>query len=199
MFHFKLTTIRICGIILSLFSVSLSLTGCLSAATAGASAANNRQSLESSVSNTVLAWQIEKQIKDDPQLKYETNINVTCINDIVLLTGQAPSELMREKAINYAKQTAGVNRVINQIQLQAPVSSYQKLNDSWITTKVKSNIIASGQLDADKVKIITENNTVYMLGSLPRAQAQAAIKIAQETDGVEKVVTAMYFLDSSTH
>jgi len=174
------------------------LPGCMTAVSSSASAVYNRYNLENTYNNQMLAWQAQQNINHNTQLKYETNINATSFDKMILLTGQAPTDNLREQAENAAKGVPNAKHVIDMVQITEPVSSFQQMQDSWLTTKVASQIITSGATDPDNVKVVTENNTVYLMGSLKRAQAQQVIDIAKNTDGVEKVVTLIYFLDPKT-
>ena len=89
-------------------------------------------------------------------------------------------------------------KIINRIILTQPISTLQKLQDTWLTTKVDSQVITQGKLDPDDLKVVTENNTVYLIGSLKRAQANQVINMAKNTDGVQHVVTLIYYLEPKT-
>jgi len=173
----------------------LLLQGCMTAASSSASAIYNRYTLQNTINNQVLAWQVQNKIDNNPQLKYKTHITATNFNDILLLTGQAPSLALSQTAEKTAKSVPNIKKIINRIQIEKPVSTVQKLQDTWITTKIGSQIISSGKLNPDDIKVVTENNTVYLMGALIRTQAEQAIDIARHTDGVNKVITVIYYLE----
>ena len=68
---------------------------------------------------------IRAKFDDDPVLK-RTRINIVSQNGVVTLSGGAPTGIARDRAVQYARETAGVFRVDNLIRLdvtspEAPV------------------------------------------------------------------------------
>jgi osmotically-inducible protein OsmY len=61
-------------------------------------------------------------------------------------------------------------------------------NDAWISTKVKSRLSLDDKLDASKIKVVTENGVVYLMGLVSKSESDVATKIVSETSGVQKVV-----------
>lgn len=176
----------------------LLLSSCMDAAMTSANALYAHRTVQTNVQNHYTQVAVYDTIKEDPKIKPPNDIGVSAFNDTVLLIGQAPDFNSREEAGLDAESTSNVKTVLNFIDISPPVSTSTKLEDSWITTKIKTKYIASNDLNPDSVKIITDDGVVYLMGSLPRDEANAAISIARDTDGVKKVVTAIYFLDPST-
>ena len=81
------------------------------------------------------------------------------------------------------------------MRLFAPSSMISRSNDSYLTTKVKTRILATAifkkdkNVEADRIKVVTENSVVFLLGVLTKNQASAASSIARKTPGVQKVVS----------
>ena len=46
-----------------------------------------------------------------------------------------------------------------------------------------------------KIKVVTENGTVYLLGIVSRAEANRATAVAQEVNGVQKIVRLFEYID----
>ena len=59
---------------------------------------------------------------------------------------------------------------------------------SRITTKTKSELIQTKYLHAAKIKVVTENGIVYLMGNTTRAQGALAADAARRVAGVQKVV-----------
>ena len=74
------------------------------------------------------------------------------------------------------------------------LSATQMAKDTWITTVIKSKMIASNDIDPNKIKVVTENGMVYLLGIVPRKQADIATWLARNTDGVKSVVRIFYYV-----
>ena len=79
-------------------------------------------------------------ILDDPALQ-DVHINVTSINGVVLLTGEAPTEAQRNKILDHVRVVPRVRRTVNEIRI-APATAYSsRMSDTLITTKVKSKML----------------------------------------------------------
>lgn len=132
--------------------------------------------------------------KVDPQLE-QSHITVVSYNRIVLLAGQVPSSSLRDLAARTVADLREVRRVHNALEVTGKTSYLVRSNDSWITAKIKSKLFADGQLSGRRIKVVTENGSVYMLGLISRADADKATSIARGTDGVQKVVRLFEYID----
>ena len=117
-----------------------------------------------------------------------THVNVTSYNRNVLLTGEAPDEATKAKAEEFVKNIANVRAVTNEIAVGPKTSLSSRSNDTYLTSKVKTKFVTENQFPANYVKVVTENSVVYLLGIVNKAEADAAVEIARNTDGVSKVV-----------
>ena len=124
-----------------------------------------------------------------------THINVTSYNRNVLLTGEAPDEATKAKAENFVKGIENVRAVTNEIVVGPKTSLSSRSNDTYITSKVKTKFVTENQFPANYVKIVTENSVVYLLGIVNKAEADAAVEIARNTDGVSKVVKVFEYMN----
>ncbi|WP_024868754.1 BON domain-containing protein [Pseudoxanthomonas suwonensis] len=70
----------------------------------------------------------------------------------------------------------------------ADADSSQPVNDTWITTKVKSSLLADSDVSGTRIEVDTVDGVVYLTGTAEtQAQADKAKQIAQGIDGVSKV------------
>ena len=63
-----------------------------------------------------------------------------------------------------------------------------RTSDSWLATKVKSRLSLNDELDASRIKVITENGAVYLMGLVSKNESDIAAKVTSETTGVQKVI-----------
>lgn len=148
----------------------------------------DHRTIQNTVEDTKLANQIVHKIHAVPALRNECHIEVTVFNRVVLLTGQTPNGEWREQAEAIVKSVQGVTRVYNQLSIQGPTSSLTRTSDSWITTKIKGEMLATDDLKSSSIKVVTENGTVYLMGVVTKGQAEIAVDIARQVSGVQKVV-----------
>jgi len=132
--------------------------------------------------------------KAHPELK-AANINVNAFNGVVLLTGQVQDNDLRLLAGRTAQQVKNVRQVYNEIQVRGNVSLLASSSDAWLTTKVKSVLLANDEIDSGRIKVITENGVVYLMGLLTRAEAERAADVTRGIGGVQKVVKAVEYID----
>jgi osmotically-inducible protein OsmY len=181
--------------LITILGITCFLQGCIFVVGAAAGAAAiaivyDHRPIENTLEDTKIANQTVDNIRTVPALRNESHIDVTVFNHIVLLTGETPKQEWREQAENIAKSTPSVTRVYNQIAIQGPTSSLTRTSDSWITTKIKSEMLASEDLKTNNssIKVLTENGVVYLMGNVTQEQANTAIEIARQVSGVQKVV-----------
>lgn len=153
---------------------------------------------DTSLGTDIDDFQIETAVavnikKAHPQLE-AAHVNVHAYNGVVLLTGEVPTADLRTIAGDTARKYRGVRQVHNELQIRNPTSYLSRVNDGWLTTKVKSKLIASKEVKAGDIKVITENSVVYLMGIVPQSEAARAASIASTTSGVRKVVKVFEYL-----
>jgi len=129
------------------------------------------------------------------QFKERVHVNVTSFNRKVLITGEAPDETTIAAIGNIAAGVENVRDVHNATVIALPSSLTSRSNDALLTSKVKFNFTNNKRFSSTHVKVVTENETVYLLGLVKRAEAGAASEIASTTGGVRKVVRVFEYLD----
>jgi len=138
--------------------------------------------------------EIKSSSRLDDKLR-SSHINTTSYNRMVLLTGEVPNAAAKDDAERIVRGVENVRGVINELQVSGNTSLSARSNDSYLTSKVKARFIDSQRLNPLHVKVVTENNVVYLLGLVKRAEADEASRIASTTGGVQKVVRIFEYLD----
>jgi osmotically-inducible protein OsmY len=129
----------------------------------------------------------------DPAFNSSRLVTVS-YNGVLLLAGQVESEDLRRKAETIAKENDKVRAVHNEIEVGGPTSMVARANDSWLTAKVKARMLADAEIAAGKVKVVTENGTVYLMGMLPRDEADLAVQATQQVYGVQRIVKVFEYI-----
>lgn len=170
------------------------LQGCAAVVVAGGatavSSATDRRTVGSQIDDNGIVIKANRAIKEDSITADNGNINVTSYNGIVLLTGQVTSEQVRQQAASIVQPIQGVRDIHNQIRLGNVTSVTTKTRDSWITTKVKSQLLANKEVSAQNIRVITENGEVFLMGLVSGAEADKAVDIARNVEGVSRVIKA---------
>jgi osmotically-inducible protein OsmY len=121
-------------------------------------------------------------------LKDSGRIAIATFNHVVLMVGQTQSEELRDRAYEDVRQVPGVKRIYNQIQVTPVLTAWDQSGDAWITSKVKTAMLAKPGLSSSQIKVVTENKTVYLMGLVTPNQARLATEVARNVSGVKKVV-----------
>jgi len=171
------------------------LQGCVDVATTGAQAIYNRHSITKNVSDQYITLQAYKALYIKTDQFKNTNIAISTYNGEVLLAGQVPLSWQKNKAEQIVKQVPEIKSIYNLVKVKSPSSSLTRISDAWITAKVKAKLMASDDVDATQIKVVTENGTVYLMGVLMPAQATAAVDLASNTDGVQSVVKIFSYMN----
>src|SRR5689334_1917209 len=108
--------------------VAISLQACIFVAGAAAGAAAiavvyDHRTISKTIHDASLSNKIAEKIRFLPELHYESHIEVTVFNRVVLLTGETPTPQFRQEAENIARSFPQAARVYNQIRIQGPTSS----------------------------------------------------------------------------
>lgn len=132
--------------------------------------------------------------KASPLLE-NANISVTSFNGIVLLTGQVQAPDMKSLAGDEVRKITRVREVHNELAIQGNASFLTATSDTWLTSKVKTKMMTDMNLDSGRVKVVTEDGVVFIMGLLTQAEAKRASEIARTTGGVQKVVKVVEYIN----
>jgi osmotically-inducible protein OsmY len=187
--------------LLTIIFLALTLQGCVFVAGAAAGAAGiavvyDHRKLEQIMQDQKITNKIADKITNNPNLNNEkSHIDVTTFNQVVLLTGETTTEDYRQEAEEIARNTPHVTRVYNQITIKGATSSLTRASDSWITTKIKTEMLATKGLQSGTIKVVTENGSVYLMGIVTHQQADIAVDIARQVSGVQRVMKIFQYKD----
>lgn len=168
------------------------LSGCVGAAVGGAAAvgtaAYSERGVEGAAKDLKIATAIRAAyLEKDEMLPVKISIEV--YDGRALLTGIASSEQMRADAVRLAWTVSGVRDVLNEIQLSGG-GAMETARDSWITTKLKTEITFDKEIMAVNYSIETVNGVIYLIGTAQsQAELDRVIAHARTIDYVKNVVS----------
>jgi len=122
------------------------------------------------------------------------HIAVTSYNGIVLLTGQVPSEAAKTEAEQIAMQTRKVRKIHNELEIAGPTSGIARTNDAYLTSRIKLQLLATENIDGGRIKVVTENSSVYLMGLVTEQEANMAISIIRTVPGVQRIVKVFEYI-----
>ena len=113
---------------------------------------------------------------------------VVSYNGYVLLAGQVTNEQLKAQATEVVRKIRGVRRIYNELEIASPSSAMTRSSDTWITTKVKTWLLGRSDTEGTRVKVVTEDGVVYLMGLVTREEAERISAVAADISGVQRVV-----------
>ena len=189
------TSIRLIAVILALSPVLQSCAPVLIGAGVGAGVmmADDRRTSAAILEDQTIEIKIRSRIEE----KYgeQVHANITSFNRFVLLTGEAPTEEIKQDLTIVALEVQNVRNVQNEVIVAGNSSFTSRSGDSLLTSLVKGRLTQNENVSANHVKVVTENSTVFLMGLVTRAEAEAAAQTAATSNGAQRVVKLFEYID----
>jgi osmotically-inducible protein OsmY len=181
-------------------TLCLSLSGCSSVLTATRDTPiqddRGTRTFGSKIDDSLIETKVAVNVaKANPDLDTGSHIIVSSFNGIVLLAGQTPRADLKAMAEQAAASVQRVKKVHNELQVLPPSSILARNNDAWLTTKIKTQMLADNTIPGSRIKVITENGIVYLLGLVTQQEAIRATNLVQGVGGVQKIVKLFEYID----
>ena len=106
----------------------------------------------------------QKIFAEAPEFSKQSSLHFHSYNQNLLITGQVSSIALQNRIDELSKTIPGANMVYNQTRATAQREDSTTIKDTWITTKVKTMLLAEKGLRSNDFKIITDNRIVYLMG-----------------------------------
>lgn len=179
--------------IITLISALSLLSGCApvvvgGAAATGGAVAKDPRTVGTMLDDESIELKIQQQIAADPELLENTHVNVTSYNGVVLLTGEAFFPVHKQRIEELARQQHKVREIRNALRIGPASAASGRGRDTRITARVKSRLIDADNIDGSRIKVVTENSAVYLMGMVSREEADLAVGVVRTTKGVARIV-----------
>ncbi|MCE0731415.1 BON domain-containing protein [Halomonas sp. G15] len=125
----------------------------------------------------------------------DARINVDSYNGVVLLTGQVPSEELKTLANEVASDVRNVRTIHNELTIAGNLPASQRLSDTWLNTRIRTHLAANESIDSSRIRVITENASVYLMGIVTRAEAERIVQAVSQLGGMQRIVKVFDYLD----
>jgi hyperosmotically inducible protein len=157
-------------------------------------------SMGAAISDSDITVKVKLKLADIKDLR-KSDISVTTTNGVVTLNGTATSADAKSAAEAAAISVAGVKSVDDELTTpssgplmadakSAANTTKHEVSDSWITTKVKSELLADSVTKGFDVKVVTTGGVVVLRGKLANHDAIDHVKdVVEKVDGVKSVDT----------
>lgn len=175
----------------------MSLQGCVSGIVLGAlgvaSVVNDRRTAATQLEDESIELKANSAINKDKGLGEHSHINIVSYNRTILMVGQVPNTMLRERAAKIVGGVENVVRVHNQLRIGNNTALTTRTNDSWLTSKVKVALTGDETLKGSQVKVITEHGEVFLMGLVTHQEGNLAAELARNVSGVKQVIKAFEY------
>lgn len=189
-------------ILISVLSATVLLSGCSTFIAANSGTApvgiesSDRSWGQAILDNSITRTASINLYKLDPRFKL-SRVNITCFHGVVLLTGQVPDANLKRLAEDNVKSMDDVKAVQNYLTVGDEIGYAQIVQDGLTTANVRKNFMLLKGFKDSRVKIVTENNVVYLMGKLPKSDVDWLLDTLQRTPNVAKIVSLIDILSEA--
>lgn len=175
---------------IAIYLMSLTLSGCLGSVWTGANLFYDRHHVFKKTTDMVIAAKVGHAIKIEPILSCPSNhcFEIAVFHGDVLLLGSVDSQEKKQMATEVSQSIPHIRHLYNYIDVTDKMEDDANIEDHWITTKIRSQIMANSDIDPDPFKVVSHHQVVYLMGDVLDDQEKLIINIAKDTDRVVKVV-----------
>lgn len=178
--------------IVTLLLSTLTLQGCagglIVAAGTAVAVSSDERSIAQLVKDDDLSEEAIDAIVASDAYSKDIRINIVANNSYLLLIGQIDSQEHSNEIESILNNIKGVAGVYNQLRINQPISIVRQSQDTWLTTKVKSQLTGHDKINPLKIKVVTEDAEVFLIGQVTKEMSDFATEITSNIDGVKQVV-----------
>jgi osmotically-inducible protein OsmY len=130
--------------------------------------------------------------------KQKSHFNLIVYNKAIVIVGEVPTEEVKIKITDALSKIEDVKTVHNKMVVGQACKIKQRAKDTITTSNVKTRLFLElkNEVHPLHVKIMTENDVIYLLGIVNNKEADEAIQIAKSSKGF-KLVVPLFELDES--
>ncbi len=183
-----------CGLLLS-YSLSACAPAIVIGTGTGIVISNDRRTMGAFLDDGTIERKANRILAQNKSLSKNTHINITSVNGLVLITGETPRQEQRDQILDAIRNIKGVQRTVNEIRIATPSSLTARSADTWLTSKAKTHLIADDRVDSTRIKVVTENKQVYLMGLVTPKEADYAVQAVQRTRGARRIVKLFEYID----
>tara|TARA_B100000795_G_C22691242_1_gene395701 strand:+ start:117 stop:710 length:594 start_codon:yes stop_codon:yes gene_type:complete len=159
----------------------------------------DRRATEVQISDNKIFLAVWSPIQEITEKEKETShFNVMVFNKAVVIVGEVPTKKVKNTITEAILKIKNVKTVHNKMVVGKACKIKQRAKDTITTSNVKTRMFLDlkNDLHPMHVKIMTENDVIYLLGLVNDKEADEAIRIAKSSKGV-KLVVPLFELDNS--
>ena len=154
---------------------------------AGCASTKNQQAPGEYVDDSAVTAKVKAALIADSKAEAH-HIDVETYRGVVQLSGFVESESERAAAVADAKKVSGVKEVRDNLQVRSDRSAGQAVDDTTLSAKVKSALVANPVTKARQINVATADGVVQLSGFVDSASEKStATEVARSVAGVRSV------------
>ena len=153
-----------------------------------------QRTLGNYIEDNSIEFKAKVNINKGSQALSQSNISVNSFNGQVLLTGQVPDEGTKNEATEVVKQLREVRKIHNELEISGPTSMMIRANDTYLSGRVKAQLIADKRTHGMRIKVVSENGTVFLMGLVTRQEGDLAVDVIRNIVGVNRIVKVFEYI-----
>ena len=164
------------------------------AVTTVATMSNDRRTMGEILDDKTLYIELGNLVDDDTMLD-DSHINFNVYNQAVLMTGEVPNDNTRDYLESIVKsKSTKIKQLINEVGVMPKSSYLNRARDGVITVQVETLFFDQEVFHPSHVSVLTERGGIYLMGSVPKREAEHATNVASKAKNVKKVVKLFNYL-----
>ena len=188
--------------LLALLITTLLLSSCspvvqgATAVSAFASVSNDRRTAGAIIDDKSLHMKLGSIIRDDEMLE-NAHLKFMVYGKIAVVAGEVPNEEVKDYLAKQLKQNAPImKQLINEVAVMPSISLFSRSKDNIITLQIETLFQNQEVFHPTHVKVMTERQIVYLMGSVTKREAEHATNQAAKAKNVAKVVKLFDYLSA---
>jgi osmotically-inducible protein OsmY len=159
---------------------------------------NERRSFGTVIDDQTLETKAMDAVYSLDEFDTSDHVKVEVHNATLLMAGEVKSEENKALATEVTTAIKGMERVVNELQVGPAADTGDRMNNSYMTSKVNSVLTKENPVvgfDATRIKVLTARKIVYLMGTVTRDEGEAVAEVVRNVGGVEKVVKVFDYTD----
>lgn len=133
----------------------------------------------------------------EQNLQQSSRMSIDSFNSEVLLSGEVPTEALKDQIGKVVASMPDVRRVYNELKVGVARGASATVHDGYISSKIMAKVAAGNTLKSSQIKVVTNDGIVYIMGRLTPTQQSQLIDLANKTAGVIELVLMTTLVDDS--
>ena len=117
----------------------------------------------------------------------DIRFNIITNGGYILVIGQVKNRSAKQRIDKQLATIKDAKGIYNELRIAKPIGFAQETQDSWITARVKTELSRERDVNTFEIKVVTENQEVFLIGSVTKEVSDDATNITRKVSSVKQV------------